>query len=251
MTAAGSSRARSGLSCRTSSISLSGIFSFPRSIGYGRFLFHNFLVLVVIFAIGLVLWKKRGSPLFLALGVGVLSHQVLDQMWTEVPNWFWPLFGPLRLSSESSGYYFQLIQQDFSNPAEWLLADVFAIALILYIYRDDITAAASSHTRKTAAILKCAALALWIYSGIMISEGLVRHLPPVPGTGTPPENIFIGVVAALTALVAIRWEQALDRAEPPAQPGAGCPGCHRWEDRNHRAGCNLADGYDTKEDSKG
>ena len=192
-----------------------GFLLFPGNSGYGRSFFHDFLVLIVILVIGIVLWKKRGSPLFLALGVGVLSHQVLDQMWTEGPNWFWPLFGPFRVSAESSGYFF-LLTQDLSDPAELVLADVFAIALILYIYRDDITAAARSHTRKTAAILKCAALALWIYSGIMIAEGLVRHLPPVPGTGTPPENIFIGVVAALTALVAIRWEQALDRAEPPA-----------------------------------
>ena len=80
-----------------------GYLLFPGSIaGMAGSFFHNFLVLIVILVIGIVLWKKRGSPLFLALGVGVLSHQVLDQMWTEVPNWFWPLFGPLRVSAEST-----------------------------------------------------------------------------------------------------------------------------------------------------
>ena len=194
-----------------------GYLLFPGSIGYGRFFLHNFLVLIVILEIGVILWKRRGSPLFLALGVGILSHQLLDQMWNELPNWFWPLLGPLKVTGGSTaGYFLLLVQQDISNPSEWVLADVFAIVLILYLYKDEITGMSCRHTRTAAAILKGIGLALWIYSGILISEGLVRNLPPVPGSGTPVENIIIGVVAALAALVVVRWEQALDRPEPPA-----------------------------------
>ena len=114
-----------------------GYILFPQSIGYGRFLFHNFLLLIVLMVAGVILWKYRKTPVILALATGILSHQILDSMWREPVNWFWPLLGPLKITGASTpDYLILLVKQDLYNPSEWLIAIACIVGVLLFLCRD-------------------------------------------------------------------------------------------------------------------
>ncbi|MEI7857696.1 MAG: metal-dependent hydrolase [Methanomicrobiales archaeon] len=98
-----------------------GYLLFPTIIGYGRIYSHIILIASIILALGIIIWKVKNDPGVLAVGVGILSHQVLDLMWREPSNWYYPLFGPFK-GKMGQDYFFTLLVRDFSQPFEQILA---------------------------------------------------------------------------------------------------------------------------------
>lgn len=104
------------------------------TVGYGRIYAHTLLFAALFLLAGALAWRRNRKVAFLilALGCGVLSHQVLDAMWFEPSAWFWPVFGPFPppdLDIPVLSYFLA----DLFQPAEWLFAasSLFMIALFL------------------------------------------------------------------------------------------------------------------------
>ena len=104
-------------------------FLSPAASGYGRGYTHSLLVVVMILILGLVFWKYMKEPGILGLGVGIISHQVLDQMWLEPSNWYYPLLGPFRgLIIED--YSWVMFLQEIRNPFEVVLGGFLALVFL-------------------------------------------------------------------------------------------------------------------------
>jgi membrane-bound metal-dependent hydrolase YbcI (DUF457 family) len=109
-----------------------GELLFPSSIGYGRIFFHS-LTFVILFAIAATFtFRTRWALPLGAISAGMLVHQLLDGMWWEPRNWFWPFLGPFM----DRGTHEDLIRSLFAeitSPSEWLfLLATLAILTILF-----------------------------------------------------------------------------------------------------------------------
>ena len=102
---------------------------FPAFLGGGRTVFHSlglvFLLLIVTFMF--VQSSRR------VLGVGfagaILLHQVLDQMWHEPANWFYPLLGPFQ-GSMIPDYIRNYFWFEITNPSEWMFMAGTVVILV-------------------------------------------------------------------------------------------------------------------------
>ena len=113
-----------------------GYLLFPSANLGGRFLFHNLFVFAILLVAGLLLWKYSASPVILALDIGILTHQILDSMWTMPTYWLYPLLGPYPAHPMSPpDYIFDLLGTDLYNPSEWILIIICTCALLLYWQR--------------------------------------------------------------------------------------------------------------------
>jgi membrane-bound metal-dependent hydrolase YbcI (DUF457 family) len=189
-----------------------GYILFPQSIGYGRFLFHNFFLLVVILIAGLVIWKSRKTPVVLALATGILSHQILDSMWREPANWFWPLMGPLRITGASTpDYLIQLVKQDLYNPSEWLVATACVAGVLLFLCRDRFFARARKNRTVTGYLLTGLEFLFFGISGIVIGFGVIKKSLPLLVPYSQGDYFMAGIVIALGAVLVLRWRIAFEK----------------------------------------
>jgi membrane-bound metal-dependent hydrolase YbcI (DUF457 family) len=177
----------------------------PAVNGNGRFLFHNLLVLLILMAIGLLLWNYYSSPIILSLDIGILSHQILDSMWTDPVRWLYPLLGPyLKNFTAPPDFIFTLLGSDLFNPSEWIIIVLLGLCVLLYVkYRKNI-----AENPKTGAILKAClllcALVCCMLGGIAIGRGLARQPLAFTGYTNPLEYIMGGIVIVLAAYVSWR-----------------------------------------------
>jgi hypothetical protein len=95
----------------------------------GRLYAHSLLFLGVICLAGVLLWKRRGSYLLLALAAGVLLHQLADTMYLDQIAWLWPLFGPFQPESFPD-YFGQSIIIELTSAYEWVFG-LASMAIIL------------------------------------------------------------------------------------------------------------------------
>ncbi len=195
----------------------------PAVNGNGRFLFHNLIVFAIILVAGLLLWKYYRSPLILALDIGILSHQILDSMWTEPVRWLYPLLGPYPAQAASPpDYLFDLLLTDLYNPYEWVLIILCTCILVLYWQRGPLAAAATRHKKAVGTLLKCAEIMLWVFCGIVLAYGLLKMSLTGLASGAD-QDAFTLVVIALAAILMIRWGAALKNAHPvPEKPRLTC-----------------------------
>lgn len=104
------------------------------TVGFGRIYAHTLLFASLFFIAGAFAWRRnrRWGVLILALGCGVLSHQILDAMWLEPSAWFWPVFGPFP-PPDLDIPFLSYFLADLLQPAEWLFAasSLFMIARFL------------------------------------------------------------------------------------------------------------------------
>jgi membrane-bound metal-dependent hydrolase YbcI (DUF457 family) len=112
---------------------LVGILLFSDAIGYGRIYAHTLLFAGLVAIIGLYIIfrhpRSRSGPLLLAFFAGILSHQLLDAMWLEPINWFWPVYGPFTGNSQPD-FFIDAFWREITNPTEWL-AGIFILAFML------------------------------------------------------------------------------------------------------------------------
>ncbi|HUU76203.1 MAG TPA: metal-dependent hydrolase [Methanoregulaceae archaeon] len=109
-----------------------GIIILYESLNYGRIYFHTLLVLALIFLVAYIEWRRFGSLIMFAVGIGVLSHQIMDSMWKQYWNWLWPVYGPFQGRS-GENFLWKAIIAEISSPTEWILgAVVLVIGLLLW-----------------------------------------------------------------------------------------------------------------------
>jgi membrane-bound metal-dependent hydrolase YbcI (DUF457 family) len=187
-----------------------GYLLFPTTIGYGRIYTHTLLVAIMILVLGMAIWKLKKDPGVIAVGIGILSHQILDMMWLQPVNWYYPLLGPFR-GTMSKDYFFTLIFRELYNPFEIFLGIFLGIGVLAFIYRNNITTSISRNCRLISMIAAAGALLLCIISGMIIGCGITHHPIPELGWSRPEDLIIGGIVIALSALLVWRWRDVLSR----------------------------------------
>ena len=63
------------------------------TLNNGRIFAHTLLFAIMLFLPGLWLYLSRRRTWLLALGIGVVAHLVLDEMWLDPRALFWPVYG--------------------------------------------------------------------------------------------------------------------------------------------------------------
>ena len=95
-----------------------GFLIFP-SIGDGRLIAHSLIGLISIMLIVAALLRSMLLPA--VLSVGVLIHQLLDEMWNMPVNWFYPFLGQFPVYQQEN--YFGLgLMRELTTPSEYLFA---------------------------------------------------------------------------------------------------------------------------------
>lgn len=187
-----------------------GHLIFSESIGYGRIYGHCLLFFLLVFFIGLILWRTCKSPFILAMAAGIFSHQVLDLMWHEPINWFFPLFGPF-FGHLPQDYLLVLLVRELNNPFEILIALILGLCILLYAKRDQIIGQKSTCRSILSGSLLLVALVLFVLSGIIIGLGIMGRLLPFTGWSQREEFIIGGIVLLLASCVMWRWHLKMKR----------------------------------------
>lgn len=91
----------------------------------GRLIAHALAGLIIISIISLFLMRDR--ILATALCIGMLSHQLLDEMWKIPVNWFYPLLGEFPIGSLDN-YFAWGMMRELTTLSEWIFA-----LIILYL----------------------------------------------------------------------------------------------------------------------
>ncbi len=187
-----------------------GYILFPVTIGDGRIYAHTLLAAILVLALGLIIFKFRRDPGVLAVGVGILSHQVLDLMWRLPLNWYYPLLGPFK-GKVTQDYIFILLFRDINHPFEQILALSLGAILIVILCRNKIPVIINRYQQIIPMIATACALLLCILSGITIGRGITNHSFSILGWSRPEELIIGGMVLALAAVLVWRWQKEASR----------------------------------------
>lgn len=103
-----------------------GYIIFP-SIGDGRLIAHSLIGLTIILLITGIFLKDR--LIVTALGIGILTHQILDEMWKIPVNWFYPLLGPFPVH-QMEDYFGWGLMRELTTPSEYL----FALGVLILLF---------------------------------------------------------------------------------------------------------------------
>ncbi len=102
------------------------------SLDNGKIFFHSLIIVLLFLIAGLFVWHYYKSFSFLVVGFGMFLHQVVDMMWREPVNWYYPLLGPYQ-AEVSPDYFQQAILAELSSVTEWIFfAAIAVVAIVLY-----------------------------------------------------------------------------------------------------------------------
>lgn len=109
------------------------------TVNYGRIYFHGLTILFLVLLAGLLIYRYRGRIGLLAVAAGMASHQILDGMWRQPVEWFWPFLGPLPRHDYPEDFLRDAILRELSQPGEWLFLLLIA-GLFAVLYRRELEA---------------------------------------------------------------------------------------------------------------
>lgn len=209
-----------------------GYLIFP-SIGYGRFIFHNLILAVVLLIAGYIVWKYYASPFLFALDIGIISHQVLDSMWENPKMWIYPILGTEIPHAASPGdFLLYLLETDLYNPAEWILLVACIIGAVAYIYRKELGMRAARHTTAMKGLFIASQIALIFVCAIVAACALLKiPLNDLAVTSTDQYLMVIAVLVMLLALIHMRGSRYFSGMESVRS---------RKNDRKSRYGKTIA-----------
>ncbi|MDD3934215.1 metal-dependent hydrolase [Methanoculleus sp. UBA303] len=142
------------------------------TVDYGRIYFHGLTVLLLVTALGLVLYHYHHRIGLLVLAAGMASHQFLDGMWQQPVEWFWPLLGPLQRHNYPQDYLWSSIWRELSQPSEWLFFFLI-VALFAVLYRREIRTAVTRLSSPPSRRVLFAALGLAILAALVVGGRLL------------------------------------------------------------------------------
>jgi hypothetical protein len=171
------------------------------SLDNGRIYAHSLLFLALLFIVGGLIWKSRGSILVLILGVGVISHLYLDTIWELPTTVFYPLLGPF-IPGHFPDYFGNSLIEEVSMPLEWLFA-LLLIWIFLTLFRQELGA----FNKITDLLERLSPLLLLVTAAlglIYLVEGILNP-SEMAGFGLSPEgNIVLGLVAVIGCSILFR-----------------------------------------------
>jgi hypothetical protein len=157
--------------------------------------------------------------------VGILSHQILDSLWTDPSTWLYPALGtsPVHTPAQSD-FLLYLLETDLFNPVEWILILFCISGAILYWQRDTLVSLAKGHVRTTGIVLKCAEAILCVLCGVVVFCAFLKiPLKDLAVTSADQYVMCVGILA-LAAILFYHWELRLYGRRPVRKQGSakGC-----------------------------
>jgi hypothetical protein len=185
-----------------------GYIVFENTLDYGRIYAHTVLFFLVVLVIGLLVWYRYGSFAGVALALGVLSHDLLDAMWAEPANWYYPFLGPFQ-GRHVENFFLSGLTQELTNPSEWLFA--FAVLLILVCVLKARGSPFIIHHGRTFFVLSLVLIVILAGAGLFILyAGFTGGFSILTGWADQRDNVFAGVVMvgiAIFAAAGLRYER--------------------------------------------
>ncbi len=129
------------------------------TVNYGRIYFHGLTVLSLTLLAGLLIYHYRGQVGLLVVAAGMASHQILDGMWRQPVEWFWPFLGPIPQHDYPGDYFWSSVLRELAQPSEWFFFLLIA-GLFVILYRREIGALLTWFTSPTTRRMLIAVLSL-------------------------------------------------------------------------------------------
>ena len=109
-----------------------GHIVFGSSLDNGRIFFHSLIIVLLFLITGLIVWRYYRSFSFLVVGFGMFIHQIVDMMWRQPVNWYYPFLGPYQ-TDFSRDYFQKAVLAELTSVNEWIFfAAIVVIATVLY-----------------------------------------------------------------------------------------------------------------------
>ncbi len=103
------------------------------TVDFGRIYCHTLLFCLAFVVLGIVMLQWRRSFAVLVLSMGIVSHLLLDSMWTLPVTLFYPFLGDF--GQHYSPNYFEIsFFNEILSPFEWLFL-ILSVWIILRVYR--------------------------------------------------------------------------------------------------------------------
>ena len=189
-----------------------GYLVLNESIGFGRIFTHTLALALLIVAAGLAYWHIRKDPGLVALGAGILSHQILDLMWRQPVNWYYPFLGSFH-GSYTEDFFWVKFLEELNNPFEVILGSMVLILILILavLFRTRISPVLNERRAVISLIMTFSALVFGSLAGILIGWGLGGHTLWQVGWGRPEDLILGGLVIAAASLLFWRWQSVAFR----------------------------------------
>ena len=108
-----------------------GLYLFKDTFDNGRIFSHTLLFLILISAVGFLLWKRYHWAWMLSLAAGTLMHLVLDESWWAPGTLFWPLFGLDFPRIELTDYLRNLFEALFLVP-KTTVSELIGLIIVIW-----------------------------------------------------------------------------------------------------------------------
>jgi membrane-bound metal-dependent hydrolase YbcI (DUF457 family) len=171
------------------------------TIDNGRLFTHSLLLCLLLFLIaGLLIFRRKG-PLLMGIGVGVLSHQILDAMWTQPELWYYPLLGQYTKQSYPD-FFLHMLLVELTTPTEWLFFAGILICLFSWYRGEWARALAPAPLLRYEWQLRTLILVLIGCAGAAaLLAGFMGSYTILTGLTTPLDNLILGSSAVAGAII--------------------------------------------------
>lgn len=180
----------------------------------GRLVAHSLGFLLVLLVAGSLLLRGRRPWLVPVIGLGVLSHQLLDAMWRDPPAWFYPLLGPF-VPGHYPDYFLSGLLAELGSPSEWLFGAA-ALALVLAVARPALVPTALSGSAER--LLPVLAVGLGLIGLLALVGGVFGLATPIAPGLLPRDGLLLGL-AAIGSAVVVGHEYDRPGREQAQKPG--------------------------------
>lgn len=173
------------------------------TIDNGRLFTHSLLLCMLLLLIGGVLMYGWRRPLLLGIGTGVLSHQILDAMWTQPELWYYPLFGQY-IKQSYPDFFLHMLFVELTTPTEWLFGAGILICIISWYRGEWIQSLTPTLLIRYELQIRTLIFVLIGCAGAgALFTGVTGGYTMLTGITTPLDNLLLGFTAVAGALTGV------------------------------------------------
>ncbi len=173
----------------------------------GRIYAHSLLFLGIVLVAGAAYYRYRSSSLLLVLGAGIVTHLVLDGMWSTPNTLFWPALGDF-IPHHYPEYFENMFLTEMTTPLEWL-AGLSLAAVALELYGRSTNGLSESFLYNVAALRLPLFVLLVLQGGLVLASALfTQYADPLDLQST----LISGSVALIGGFALIYWDGAVKRS---------------------------------------
>lgn len=164
------------------------------TIDNGRLFTHSLPLCLLLLIGGLLIYQRRG-PLLMGVGAGVLSHQLLDAMWTQPELWYYPLLGQYTKQSYPD-FFLLMLQVELTTPTEWLFGAGILACLFSWCRGGRVRSLAPALLIQYEQQIRTLTLVLIGCAGAgALFAGVTGDYTLLTGLTTPLDNLILGSTA--------------------------------------------------------